>query len=438
MNVRKIALTLLSEYEQQGKYVNLSLSSHLTDGLSEEDRSFLTALLYTTVEKKITYDYYIAALSGRSVDKIDSRTLNILRLGMCQLVDMDKIPDFAAVNESVKLASNSGARSFINGVLRAAVRNKSDLPLPPREKNIARHFSVKYSFPQKLVKRFINILGEDGAEKLLLKFSEISPTDITVNTVKITREEYSRILLENGIENTPSPYSDIGLRIERSIDPRLLPGYDEGLFFVQDASCAAAISVLSPQKGESIADVCACPGGKSFAAAVMMGDEGRIFSFDIHESKLSLINDSAKRLGFSSISASVRDANTPDCELVGKMDAVICDVPCSGLGVLGKKADVRYKDEGALSALPELQLSILSASATYLKRGGRLLYSTCTLNSDENEAVVAQFLDKNPSFRAREFSVGEYSSCGGMLTLYPHIHNTDGFFIALIEKTEVE
>lgn len=434
MNVRKIALLLLNDYENQGKYVNLSLSSHMADSLTKEERGFLTALLYTAVEKKLTYDYYIASISGRSIEKIDTYTKNILRLGICQILEMEKIPAFAAVNESVKLARNKGERAFVNGVLRTVEREKKSLPLPQRYKNLARYLSVRYSFPVWIVKHFIGELGEAETEKLLEYITRISPTDLTVNTVKISVDEFLDKLSAHGIKATKSEYSPISVRISESVDPRTLPGYSEGEFFVQDSSCAAAVYALMINRGYFVIDVCACPGGKSFAAAVIGNDSGEIKSFDIHESKLSLIEDGAKRLGISSVCAEVRDANFPDATLFGKADRVICDVPCSGLGVLSKKPDLRYKSEEGIKDLPGLQYKILNSSKNYLKRGGRMIYSTCTLNTAENSAVVDRFLSENTDFHTVDFYVGKEKSQNGRFTFIPHVHKTDGFFVCLLEK----
>ncbi|MBE6644602.1 MAG: 16S rRNA (cytosine(967)-C(5))-methyltransferase RsmB [Ruminococcaceae bacterium] len=434
INVRSIALSLLSEYEELGKYVNLSLNSHKADRLTDSERAQLTALLYTVVEHKLTYDYYICALSGRSIDKIDPTTKNILRLGLCQLIDMSGIPTFAAVNETVKLARNSGERSFVNGILREADRRHGFLPLPDKNKNFARYLSVGYSFPLWVVKRYISVFGEEGAEELLRYFNSIPPTDLTVNTNKISREDYIKKLNDAGISASASEFSPISVRIEGSIDPRMLPGYSEGDFFVQDASCAAAVYILGAKQGGSLIDVCACPGGKSFTAAIMMQNEGRISAFDIHENKLSLVDSGAERLGLHVITALPRDARIPDKNLFASADGVICDAPCSGLGVLAKKPDLRYKREEDVVNLPELQYEILTASSKYLKSGGRMIYSTCTLLPEENGAVVERFLTENPDFHTVDFKIGVYSSSDGMFTFVPHIHKTDGFFVCLLEK----
>ena len=437
MTVRELTLSLLCEFEASGKYVNLSLSSMRAEKLSGEERSFLTALLYTVVERKITYDYYVSAISGRSLDKIDPTTLNILRIGMCQIVHIDSVPDHAAVNETVALARNKGEKSFVNGVLRQAVRlkNEDKLPLPKKEKKASRYLSVRYSFPHWLVKHFISLLGEEQTEKLLVHFNTARYTDLTVNVTKTDKEKLSALLTEAGFEPVPFIDSPISVRIPTSVNPRRLPGFDEGLFFVQDAACAVSTEALGVSPGDRIIDVCACPGGKSFSAAMLSG--GEVLSLDIHESKLSLIEDGKARLGLTSIQVGECDATKPRAELFGSFDKVICDVPCSGLGVLGKKPDIRYRDNDSLHNLPQLQYEILNASVNYLKDGGTVVYSTCTLNPEENERVIERFLDAHPDFYPVNFTVDKLSSQGGMLTLLPHVHGTDGFFIAKIRKGKI-
>ena len=434
MNIRKLALDLLLEHEAADKYVNLSLSSHSLDTLSEDERASLTALLYTTVERKITYDYYISSLTGRSAESIDTVTRGILRLGLCQICDMRSVPDFAAVNETVKLARNPGERSFVNGVLRAAVRKKDSLPMPSEEKNYRRYLSVKYSYPLWIVRMLDTVFGRERTEELLSFFNTEKYTDITVNTLKISREEYLNKLNENGMSATADVNTDFSVRIPRSVNPEKLWGFSEGLFYVQDRASAIAVTALSPRPNETLIDVCAAPGGKSFLAALLMRDEGKIHSFDLHESKLSLILGGANRLGINSISSRQADAERPNESLFGTADKVICDVPCSGLGVLSKKPDLRYKSEESIKELPALQYSILESSVKYLKTGGTILYSTCTLNPAENQEVVRRFISEHGDYVLEPFMVGNLESDGGTLTLIPSIHKTDGFFMAKIKK----
>ena len=438
MTVRELTLSLLCDYELSGKYVNLSLSSHQADKLSGDERRFLTVLLYTTVERKITYDYYIGAISGRSLDKIDITTLNILRMGMCQIVHIDSVPDHAAVNETVALGRNPGEKSFINAVLRKAVKLKEEgkMPLPPREKKASRYLCVAYSFPLWLVKHFISLYGEEDTEKLLLRYNTARYTDLTVNMTKTDKQTLVESLKAQGYSPVSHIDSDMSVRLYESVNPRLLPGFDEGHFFVQDAACVVSTEALGVRDGDRIVDVCACPGGKSFAAAILT-PSGSVSSFDLHESKLSLIVDGAKRLGLSNVTADVLDAVYPREELFGSFDKVICDVPCSGLGVLAKKPDIRHRDNQSLQNLPELQYSILEASSKYLMDEGTIIYSTCTLNPEENERVVERFLKEHNQFKREDFSLGDIASTDGMLTLLPHVHGTDGFFIAKIRKEKI-
>lgn len=434
MNIRQIALKILDEYELGGKYINLALSTHAADNLTREEKAALTVLLYTVVERKLTYDYYICALAGRSDSDIDIHTKNILRLGLCQLLDMTSVPDFAAVNETVKLARSKGESSFVNGILRAAQRKKNELPMPPEAKNYKRYLSVKYSFPLDIVKHFDALFGREETEALLKFYNETKYTDITVNTVKISVSDYKNALSARGIEAEVCPFVENSLRIESSVNPERLFGFKEGYFFVQDGASIISANVLSPSEGETLVDVCSAPGGKSFSSAILMKNKGKIHSFDLHESKLSLIESGKDRLGLTIIDVSARDAREPDESLFGTADKLICDAPCSGLGVLGKKPDLRYKDFATITELPALQLEILEQSVKYLKDGGIAVYSTCTLNPAENEDVIAKFLENNPDFSLVPFKVGEISADSGMLTLLPQKHGTDGFFMAKIIK----
>ena len=431
-NIRKIAFELLRSYEEEGRYVNLLLSSPKVSQLTKEERSAVTALLYTAVEKKITYDYLISAFSKRPISDVDPYVRDVLRIGMCQILDMKSIPDFAAVNESVKLTRHKGEAGFVNAVLRAASRSKDALPYPPREKNLARFLSVYYSVPLSTVKLFSRIVGEEECEALLVAMSKESALSITVNETRITRDE----LLEKlkGLGTKPSSLTENGIVFEKSVSPRELPGFNEGEFFVQDEASRMAARVLGVQKGDKVADVCSAPGGKAFAAAIKTGSSGKVFAFDIHESKISLISDGAQRLGLTNVSAEVRDATAPEYSELYTYDKVICDVPCSGLGVFGKKPDIRYKDLATVSELPPLQSEILEKSSLYLKPGGVLVYSTCTINPEENEAVTDKFIAAHPEFSYEGMEISGIDFSGGKYTFMPHKNGTDGFYIAKLRK----
>lgn len=431
-NIRKIAFELLRSYEEEGRYVNLLLSSPKVASLPKDEKNAVTALLYTAVERKMTYDYFISAFSKRPIAEVDPYVRDVIRIGMCQIFDMKSIPDFAAVNESVKLARHKGEAGFINAVLREAVRNKDSLPYPKREKNLARHLSVLYSIPLATVKLFIGIVGEDECEALISAMSRPVGLSITVNENKISREELLSKLAPYGA--LASPYTDNGIIFEKSSSPLELPGFSEGEFFVQDESSRIAALVLGAEKGQSVIDVCSAPGGKAFAAAIKVGSEGRVFAFDVHESKISLIEEGAKRLGLGNISVGVMDATAPDESRFDSFDRVICDVPCSGLGVFAKKPDLRYKDIASASELPSLQYEILEKSARYLKEGGVLVYSTCTINPEENEKVTDKFLAEHPEFSYESADIRGIDFSLGHITLMPHKCGTDGFYIAKLRK----
>ena len=436
MNIRKIAMRLLSDYESNGAYANLSLSSHLLDPLGASDRAALTALFYTTVERKLTLDFAIGTLAARSVEDMDPYTRNLLRLGLCQIYYMEKIPDFAAVNETVKLARSTGERSLVNGVLRAAVRAGATPPMPDRKKNEARYLSVFYSLPLWIVRHYLDLFSSEEAERLFSAINEQPPLCVTVNTTRISVDAYLEALESVGIRAHRSPRVPRSVIIEDTIVPRGLYGYSEGFFFVQDVASALVTLALDAREGERVIDVCACPGGKSFGTAIAMGDAGEILSFDLHESKLPLIRDGAERLRLSSVHARMQDATHAREELFERADRVIVDVPCSGLGVLRKKPDLRYKSQESIANLPELGYEILSQSVRYVRQGGTLVFSTCTTRREENEDVLERFLSEHPDFYTVPFSDGEYTYDSGICKTYPHRDGCDGFFIAKMMRKE--
>lgn len=435
MNTRQIVLRLLSDYENNHTFVNLSLNSHLCDGLDGAERAFAAELLYTVVERKITLDHLACAFAARSLSDMDAHTLALLRIGICQILYLDGVPDYAAVSETVALARHSGERGLVNAVLRRCVREKDRLPLPDPKKNYARALSVSLSFPLALVKDFLTRFGED-APAIFRAFNERRPTTLFHIPRRRTREEYIKELASRGIEAVPTPRSPYGVEVISPAPVVSLPGFDEGEFFVQDEASQLAVLALAPRPGDTVLDVCACPGGKTFAAAAMMGDAGTVRSFDLHESKIPLIRDGAARLALHSVRAAAHDATEPMAELVRSADRVICDVPCSGLGVLGKKPDLRYRDLSTLDELPPLQRRILEVSASYVREGGVLLYSTCTLRHEENEDVVRDFLASHPEFLLSPICLPDRRVEDGMLTLFPHTDFTDGFFFARLYRTK--
>ena len=421
----KTVLSLLERYEEDGRYLNLSVPEDV------EDKAYLTALLYSVVEHKLTLDYHISTLAGRS--DLDLHTRNLLRLGLCRLLYFS-VPAHAVVNGTVSLAKNKGEAGFVNAVLRRAASSPESLTLPDRAKNPVRYLSLRYSVPPATVRVLRDSLGSlEEAEQFLSATSQRAPTCLTVNGARTTRFDLVSLLREAGYEAEPSPFSTYGVTVRGSVPVPRLPGFEEGLFFVQDEAALLSVEALSPKEGQLVVDVCAAPGGKTFAALSHMGGQGRAVALELHESKLSLIRDGARRLGFS-VDARAHDSNLPIPELIGQADCVICDVPCSGLGVLAKKPDLRYKSADTFSALPDLQNRLLETAFSYLKVGGRLVYSTCTVRPEENGEVIGAFLSTHREARSVSASAGTLTVPETGLTLLPHVHHTDGFFVAVLER----
>ncbi len=413
-NPRRLAFESLKKCEADGKYSNLEVTSRLCkNDLDPRDRGLYTALVYGVIEKKITLDTLLFALSDRKT--LDKDTLTALRLGLYQILFMDRIPDHAAINESVSLVRNTSRAPFVNAVLRRAVREKESFP----ERLSAAGESAVYSFPEWIIELWREGYGEEKKTALLEAFSKKPPVTLRVNTLKITPDA----LLEKLPSAEKHPFAD-DILVLREGGVEELYGYNEGLFFVQGTSSRMAVKALGLVGGERVDDTCACPGGKSFTAAIDMGNKGEIFSFDLHRNKLSLIEKGAKRLGLDIISADELSAYFPKEELIGTADAVICDVPCSGLGIVAKKPDIKYKEREEIERLPEIQKKILEKSVLYLKKGGRLLYSTCTLNPHENEMVTDAFLKENEGYKRQ----------GSPVTVFAEEGYEDGFFYDIIIK----
>ena len=428
MNAREAAYKSLLRIEKDKKYAALELDSVISSGkLDEADRSLYTSVLYGVTEKKITLDYIISLFSAKPLSRLDDSTLILLRMGCYQICFLDRIPDSAAVNETVKLSARYSARSkgFINAILRKIAAQKNAIVYPSKEDDHLKYLSVKYSLPEWICKLFCDDYPEEGEK--LFEFVNSDPCiTLRVNTLKTSVND----LIEKTEFAEKCKYSPFGVRLKNHMSISKLP-LNEGLCFVQDEASQIECTVLDPKEGDTLIDVCACPGGKSFSAAIEMKNNGKIYSFDLHESKLSLITKEAEKLGISIISAERHDSAAAVGELIGKADKVICDVPCSGLGVLHKKSDLRHKDEDSLNDLPELQYKILCESAKYLKSGGTLVYSTCTILKRENEEVVNRFLADNDGYSLSPFSIGD-TVYPGMVTMLPHVFGTDGFFIAKI------
>ena len=429
MTPRQLVFSLLQKAEKNRQYSNIALDHALeSSGLGSADRSLAAALFYGVIERKLTLDHQLSALSNRPLSQLDSSVLTALRMGLYQLIYLDRIPPHAAIYESVALVSKKSA-GFVNAILRSYTRAPS-LSLPDPDADPIAHLSVAYSASPALCEKLVEIYGIEETQSILSGFCHPAPTTVRVNTVKTDRDA----LLSQMEGATPTPFSPVGLRVKGSV--RELYGFEDGLFFVQDEASQLCVEAIGAKPGERIADICACPGSKSFGIAMNMQNQGELLSFDLHENKLSLIESGAKRLGLSVISCAAHDGRDFLSELEGGLDRVLCDVPCSGFGVLAKKPELRYKDPAESAALPDIQLAILENACRYVKAGGTLVYSTCTILPEENQDNIRRFLERHPDFSLSPFFVGETEIQSGMKTLFPHTHGTDGFFIAKLTRNE--
>lgn len=429
---RAAAFASLLAWEKSGRYANLEVNASLSAAaLSEADRALYTALVYGVIERLITLDYIISSLSSRPIGQIDRETLCALRLGVYQCTFLDRIPPHAAVSESVSLAPTR-SRGFVNALLRAHLRAGCRYPLPDASDPLLR-MSVEYAAPQDLCSFWAERYGEETAEALLAASLRRPPVTLRLNGMKTTPEQILRLHESDGARPHPLSPDMISL----SGGAHIADGIRDGLYFVQDPASRLCVRALDPQPGETIVDTCAAPGGKSLSAALDMQNRGRVFSFDLHENKLSLIRRAADALGITILETAARDARIPHEALLSQADRVLCDAPCSGLGVIAKKPDIKYKPLASAGALPAVQYEILCGAARYVRPGGVLVYSTCTLNPDENERLAARFLNAHPEFSPEDFRLGAAGgSEGGMRTLYPHRDGCDGFFIARMRRAE--
>lgn len=431
---REAAVFALERTRRDGAW-----SSALSDAmktkydLDSRSLSLAVSISLGVLQSTALLDYYID-LNSKSASKIEPKVRDIMRSGAYQLIFMDKIPASAAVNESVSLCKKLGysrASGFCNAVLRKIASCSDKLPEPPG-KGTAQYLSVKYSHPQQLAQYIVDRRGYDAAEAFLAADNTIPDTCLQVNTLKITPDELMARLLAESIPCSMHPWLPNCIVTAGSVSS--MPGFDEGLFYVQDPAAKCAVLAAALEPGMYVLDSCAAPGGKSFAAAIAMRNEGSIDSCDLHDKKIRLISEGAQRLGLSCINAFLHDAREP---FYRQYDAIIADVPCSGYGVIRKKPEIRYKPLEDSASMPAIQAAILENLSQYVKPGGVIVYSTCTVLERENEDVVKAFLRAHAEFSAEGFTLpnGE-TAADGYITFWPDIHGTDGFFVSKLRRNK--
>ncbi len=422
-NPRTVAVKALVKIEKDNAYSNITLNSIFkTVELKPVDKAFASALVYGVLDRRITLDWVLSQFMKTPIKKTAPFTLNVLRVALYQIMFMDKIPSSAAVNEAVKAvkaskeARNSG---FVNAVLRTVLREDIALPATDSVKDL----SIRYSCPSWIIESFLKDYGKENTLALLEESLKTPPVTLRVNTTKTTAETLEKELLESGFE-TESTHLLNSLVLKNGADITSLESFKKGEFYVQDAASQTAVKTLSPKPFERVLDICAAPGGKSFTMACLMENKGEIVACDLYEQRVGLIKEGAKRLSLDIIKPETQDATVYNADL-GLFDCILCDVPCSGLGVLRRKPDIKYKPEEDFSQLEETQYRIFKNALRYLKKGGRILYSTCTLRRAENENLAKRIQEEyNDVVKVNEH------------TFMPHIDNTDGFYLALFVKKE--
>ena len=414
---RKTAIQVLTDVEKNGSYSNISLNRHIKENAAT-DPAFVRELVYGVIKNKYLLDHYLKQFIHKGFNKLRVNESCILRMGAYQIIFMDSVPGYAACSETVDLAKKyaKGKEGFINGVLRSLDRNKDDLK-QPENRDSAEYISIRYSVERWIAELLISIYGFEKAENYMKAVNGSPELCLRTNLLKTDRESLMAELSDQGFEVKPSDISERAI-IASGTGILETEAFREGRFAVQDQASVLAADTLDAKGGMTVADCCAAPGGKTAAIAESMGDKGKIFAFDIYEHKLRLMDELFRRNGISIVKTAIGDAREPVPELVEKCDRVLCDVPCSGLGVMGRKPEIKYRKEYDISELTGTQRKIISNVSKYVKIGGVMVYSTCTVDPAENTEVVDDFLKDHPGFKKKK-----------EICLDPVDVGTDGFYI---------
>jgi len=412
--------------------------------LNKKDRSFLTRLTEGTVEYCIFIDYIIDEFSKTKVSKMKPLIRNILRLSVYQIKYMDSVPDSAVCNEAVKLAEKhgfAGLKGFVNGVLRNIARSIDDVKLPNPSEDMVKHLSVKYSMPVWIVEKYIYSFGIEDSIKIFEAYlSHDKKLQVRCNTSEKSVDEIVRMLCEDGVKVTRSNNLSDAIYIENYDYLEKLQAFLDGYIQVQNFSSMLAACIADPKEGYNVIDMCAAPGGKTMHMADIMKNTGHIISRDINEKKVNLIRENLERFGYTNVEPQVFDATVPDARYFRKMDLVMCDIPCSGLGVISRKPDIKYNvTKESIESLIPIQRNILSNAVRYLKKGGKLVFSTCTINTEENMGNYNYLMEK---FKLKPADISDIVPKGlqtdtlkdGYLQILPDKYGNDGFFICKFIK----
>ncbi|MCL2152925.1 MAG: 16S rRNA (cytosine(967)-C(5))-methyltransferase RsmB [Oscillospiraceae bacterium] len=440
ISAREAAFRTLASYRRDGAWPDKTLDGLIVrNNMSAREAALATRIINGVLQNMMLCDFYIASFSSIEIRKIEPSILDILRMSIYQLVFMDRIPDRAAVYEGVALAekiSNQRAAGFVNAMLRRASQAAKNDDLPIVSGNTVHILSIRYSHPEWLILELLKVLDVKSVERFLSENNEHNlPIFAQVNTLRTDANGALSSLLAEGIGAARHGWLDGCIQLKGARGISRIDAFAKGFVYIQDPAARLSVLAAGLKPGDFVIDGCAAPGGKSFAAAIEMKNSGKIIAYDINKEKLGHIEKGAARLGIKIIEVMEKDALAVEDTLVGKADIVFADVPCSGFGIIRKKPEIRYKSESEVEGLPDIQKQILRSLSRYVKPGGALIYSTCTVLWRENENVVDLFLRDNKEFHKEAFSipgVGYVES--GKTTLWPHIHGTDGFFICKIRR----
>ena len=445
VNLREIVLGILMEVTEREAYSHIALRNTLEkyQYLPKHDRAFISRVTEGTLENLIQIDYVIECFSKVPIYNMKPLIRNLLRMSVYQLKYMDNIPDSAVVNEAVRLAQKRGfynLKGFVNGVLRAAAREMDSITYPSADANPIEYLSVRYSMPQWILKKWMDQFSFEEVEKVCASFQEEEPVTVRLRTDRVSKEQIIASLESEGVTCEQHPYLDYALRLSDFNYLQALTAFRNGWIYVQDVSSMLVAEVAAPNWGDHCIDVCAAPGGKSTHIADKLKGSGYVEARDKSEDKVMMMQENIDRLGIINMVAALKDATVFDQNSFHRADIVLCDVPCSGLGVIGRKQDIRYRmNPTRQEELVRIQRRILSVAQNYVKPGGVLIYSTCTIGADENQMNLKYFLENFP-FRLDSIDpyIPEQLRCrtseGGYIQLLPGVHETDGFFIARLKR----
>ncbi|EDT73315.1 16S rRNA (cytosine(967)-C(5))-methyltransferase RsmB [Clostridium butyricum] len=437
MNCRKLAVKILNRVLNEGAYSNIILSKELNEvELNDKDKALLTEIVYGVLRRKRTLDVIIANFV-KDIKLMDKNILNILRVAIYQMNFLDKIPTYAACNEAVEEAKeiSENDSKLVNGILRSFTKNPDDINVPG---NKIDEYAYKFSFEPWMIRLLIKQYGENVAKKIMSGLNTIPKVSIRVNELNSDYDEVYEKLEEMEYEISEGVICPEAINIKGGKSIENNPLFKEGKITVQDESAMLVAPLLDLKEGMTVVDLCSAPGGKTTHIAEILGNTGKVLAFDLHESKLGLIKENCERLGITNVTTFAQDATKLNAELVASTDRVLLDVPCSGLGIIRKKPEIKWnKKRNDLREIIPVQREIMNNAWQYLKQGGVMIYSTCTLNKEENEENIEWFVNNHEDCEVKRIFVGKQDnlvySREGLLTVMPN-ENMDGFFIAKLEK----